>query len=175
MFEEYLEDAHYFAEKAPEVSKEQDARRYYRVAVFCTISAVEAFINYIGDSLDLSDSFQPYEIAFLTDRKFDVSNGAFQIRDKKEYHRLEDKLKFLIYKFSPGFDFALTPSWSRLLEFKKFRDSIIHPREDEDIIDLAEYRRQIRQGLSSAIEIMDNLCLGIFKRHLRQKLLDLNL
>ena len=175
MFEEYLEDAHYFAEKASTVGNEQEARRYYRVAVFCSISAVEAFINYIGDTFDQGGSFQPYEIAFLTDRKFDVSGGTFSIQDKKEYHRLEDKLKFLVSKFTPTFDFAYTPCWSRLLEFKKFRDSIIHPRQDEDNIDLAEYERQIKRGLSSAIEIMNVLCLGIFKRPLRRKLLDLNL
>lgn len=175
MFEEYLEDSNYFAEKAFTAGSEQEAKRYYRVAVFCTMSAVEAFINHIGDTFAQGEIFQPYEIAFLTDKKFDVSGGTFSILEKKEYHKLEDKLRFLVCKFLPDFDFASTPCWGRLLEFKKFRDSITHPREDEDEIDIDEYKKKIEAGLSSAIEMMNLLCIGIFRRPLRKKILDLNL
>jgi len=175
MFEDYLEDSNYFAIKASKANNERGAKRYYRVSVFCAMSAVEAFINYIGDTLAQGETFQAYEIAFLTDKKFDVSGGTFQTLEQIEYHRLEDKLKFLICKFIPDFDFKCTPCWSRLLEFKKFRDKITHPRQDEDEINVAEYKGKIQKGLSSAIEIMNYLCKGIFQRPLRKKLLDLAL
>ncbi|GAH06858.1 unnamed protein product [marine sediment metagenome] len=51
MFEDYLEDSNYFATKASEVTNEREAKRYYRVSVFCAMSAVEAFTNYIGETL----------------------------------------------------------------------------------------------------------------------------
>lgn len=175
MFEEYLEDSNYFAVKASEASSEREAKRYYRVSVFCAMSAVEAFINYIGDTLTQGEILQPHEIAFLTDKKFDFSERAFQIFDQMEYHKIEDKLRFLISKFAPDFGFDKTPCWSRLLEFKRFRDTITHPRQDEDEIDIAEYQRKLKMGLGSAIEIMNSLCKGIFKRPLRKKLLDLSL
>jgi hypothetical protein len=73
------------------------------------MSAVESFINYIGDTLAQGETFQPYEIAFLTDKKFGVSGRVFLILEEIEYHRLEDKLKFLICKFVPEFDFVSTP------------------------------------------------------------------
>jgi len=173
MFEEYLEDSNFFAIEASKAGSEREAKRYYRVAVFCAMSAVEAFINYIGDTLAQGETFPTYEIAYLTDKKFDVSGGTFQILEQIEYHRLEDKLKFLICKFVLNFDFVYTPCWSRLLEFKKFRDNIMHPRQDEDEIDITEYKKKIETGLSSAIEIMNYLCKGIFKRPLRRKILDL--
>lgn len=173
MFEDYLEDSNYFATKASEVTNEREAKRYYRVSVFCAMSAVEAFINYIGETLAQGKIFQPYEIAFLTDKKFDISGGAFQILDHMEYHRFEDKLRFLVCKFVPHFDFEHTVCWSCLLEFKKFRDAITHPRQEEDEIDIGEYQRKLRTGLNSAIEIMNYLCEGVFKRPLRKKLLDL--
>lgn len=175
MFEEYLEDSNYFALEASNAGSEREAKRYYRVAVFCTMSAVEAFINYIGDTLAQGEIFQPYEIAFLTDKRFNSSKGTFRILEEMEYHKLDDKLKFLVCKFVPDFDFVSTPCWSRLLEFKKLRDSITHPRQDEDEIDITEYKRKIKTGLSSAIEIMNYLCKGIFNRPLRKKLLDLTL
>ena len=52
MFEEYLTDSNYFAVKATEIKEESEKKRYYRVSVFCTMSAVEAFINYIGNTLE---------------------------------------------------------------------------------------------------------------------------
>lgn len=175
MFEEYLEDSNYFAVEASKAGSERESKRYYRVAIFCTMSAVEAFINYIGDTLAQGETFQPYEIAFLTDKKFNASRGAFRILEEIEYHKLDDKLKFLVCKFIPDFDFVSTPCWSRLLEFKKLRDKITHPRQDEDEIDITEYKKKIEAGLSSAIDIMNYLCKGIFNRPLRRKLLDLTL
>ena len=44
-----------------------------------------------------------------------------------------------------------------------------------DEIDIEEYKRKIKIGLSSAIEIMNRLCKGIFKRPLRKKILDLSI
>lgn len=173
MFEEYLEDSNYFSVKASQVVNEREAKRDYRVSVFCAISAVEAFINYVGDVFAQGDTLQPYEIAFLTDRKFEVSGGRFQILEQAEYHRLEDKLKFLICNFVPDFDFEHTPCWSHLIEFKRFRDSITHPRQDEDEVDVAEYKDRVETGLTAAIDIMNHLCMGIFRRPLRQRLVDL--
>ncbi|MFX0202876.1 MAG: hypothetical protein ACFFCW_42770 [Candidatus Hodarchaeota archaeon] len=175
MFEDYLEDANYFAVRASKESIEREMKRNYRVAIFCTMSAVEAFINYVGDTLIQGNTIKPYEIAFLNDKKFDVPGGTFQVLDQIEYHRMEDKLRFLICKFVNDFDFEHMACWSRLLELKKLRDKITHPRQDEDEISIDEYKRKIEAGLTSAIEIMNYLCKGIFKRPLRKKLLDLSL
>ena len=175
MFEDYLEDSNYFAEEAFKTKGGREAKRYYRVSVFCAMSAIEAFINYISDTLAQSKIFQPYEIAFLTDKKFDILQQKFQIIEQVEYHKLEDKLRFLIHKFIPSFDFQHNPSWSHFLEFKKFRDKITHPRQEEDQTDITEYKKMVKRGFSAIIEIINHLCKGIFKRPLRKKILDLEL
>lgn len=159
--------------KALSQKNSRDARRYYRVSVFCAISAIEAFVNYVGDAFAQSASLEPCEIAFLTDRQFVPVRGKFEINEKMEYHRLEDKLRFLICKFVPNFDFEKTPCWGRFIEFKKFRDILTHPRQDEDEIELDEYKMSTTRGISSIIEIINHLCVGIFNRPLRKKLLDL--
>lgn len=172
MFEDYLEDSYYFMTKASSQENLRHAKRYYRVSVFCAISAIEAFVNYVGDAFAQSASFEPYEIAFLTDRVFVPERGKFEVLERSEYHRLEDKLRFLICKFVPSFDFEKMPCWSRLIEFKKFRDSLVHPRQDEDETELEEYKTVTATGTSSVIEIINHLCKGIFNRPLRKKLLD---
>ncbi len=175
MFEDYLEDSNYFAVTASKKIGKREKKRYYRVAIFCAMSAFEAFINYVGDTLIQGETIKPYEISFLSDKKFDIQGGTFQILEQTEYHRLEDKLRFLILKFIPDFDFKHDPSWCRLLELKKFRDKITHPRQDEDEIEISEYKKKIEIGLSAAIDIMNNLCKGIFNRPLRKKILELSL
>ena len=175
MFEEYLTDANYFAVKASEMKVENEKKRYYRVSVFCVMGSVEAFINYFGDTLEISKILTSHEIAFLMDKKFDIAGGTFQVLNQKEYHKIEDKLRFLLHRFVPKFDFNRNPSWSNFVEFKRFRDKIIHPHQEEDDIAIAEYKKKISNGLSAAIEIMNHLCKGIFKRSLRKKILDLTL
>jgi hypothetical protein len=175
LFEEYLEDSHHFMLKASSLHSSGEARRYYRVSVFCAMSAIEAFVNYVGDAFAESASLEPYEIAFLTDRQFAPSKGRFEVLETMEYHRLEDKLKFLIQKFLPSFNFERTPCWGRLIGFKKFRDSLTHPRQEEDETGLQEYKTITARGLSSIIEIMNYLCTGIFHKPLRKKLLDLKI
>lgn len=159
--------------KALSQRNSHEAKRHYRVSVFCAISAIEAFVNYVGDAFAQSTSLETCEIAFLTDRQLAPVRGKFEVLEKMEYHRLEDKLRFLIYKFIPSFDFERMPCWSRLIEFKKFRDSLTHPRQEEDETKLEEYKIITARGISSVIEIMNHLCRGIFNKPLRKKLLDL--
>ena len=72
MFEEYLQDAHDFFTTADQLAtagkNEQKARSFYRAAIFCTSSAIEAFVNYIGDSFAKAENLPPHEIAFLNDK-----------------------------------------------------------------------------------------------------------
>ena len=174
MFEEYLEDAHYFAIEAKEKAEAREAKRYYRASVFYVASALEAFLNYISSILIQSD-LQQCEIALLTDRKFRLNNGRFEVSDIFQLHGIEDKVKFLIFKYNPSFDFEHFAAWSQFIEFKDFRNAIIHPTHEYDEIELDEYRSKIRMGLSAIIEIIGLLCQLIIKKPLRQKIRDLTL
>ena len=172
MFEEYLEDAHYFAVEAKEKTDEREAKRLYRACVFYAASALEAFIGYINNIV-IQVGLQPYEIALLADKKFRLNNGIFEVSDIFELHGIEDKLKFLFYKFNPSFNLEHYPAWSQYIEFKEFRNMIIHPIHEEDEIDITEYQKKIRRGISAIIEIIDCLCQQIIGKPLRQKIKDL--
>lgn len=171
MFEEYLTDARHFCDEASNARNDQIARRHYRVAVFCTMSAVEAYVNYIADAQRLGGMLALHEIAFISDKKFGIAGG--ELAEQVEYHRLDDKLKFLLTKFVPDYEVISEPSWCRLMALKNLRDDITHPRQDEDEVSIQEYQTKIEQGLSSAIDIMDKLFQGVFDRGLRAKILEL--
>jgi hypothetical protein len=174
MYDLYIEDAYHLANSGIQAKEDRERKRYFRASIFYSVSAVEAFINYVGDTLSKSNDFPSYEIAFLTDRRFDVVDGQFAILDVPKYQRLEDKIRFLLNKFVPTYDFSDAP-WCDFIEFKKFRDVLVHPRDSDDTISTSEYERRLRSGIEATLSLIDCLCLGIFGKNLRKGLRELSL
>jgi hypothetical protein len=176
MFEEYLQDSYEFLVRAREASNtaadQREARRCYRAAVFYAAGAMEAFLNYAADSFAQAESLTPHEIAFLNDKTLVFCPGSGKVVQRAEFHRVQDKLRVLLGRFVPEFEFK-APSWSQMIEFKRFRDSLVHPRAGDDETPLAEYDARVRAGLSAIIEIMNCISEGVFKKPLRKQLLDL--
>lgn len=176
MFEEYLKDSSELfkiAETYSKKSNEIEAKRYYRVAIFCASSAMEAFINYIGDSYKKAESSNKHGIAFLNDKQiiFDPKKG--KTIQQTRYYSITDKIKFLIMMFVMDFDFCTNKYWSYYNIFKKLRDSLIHPKLFDDETDLLVYKDVFQKGLTGIIELMDIISKGIFTKGLRQNILDL--
>ena len=176
MFEEYLQDSYDFFITAQRASKEADdreARRYYRASVFYAASAMEAFVNYTADAFAKGESLSPHEIAFLNDKVLTFSPKKGELVEQAKYYSIDDKLRFLLRKFAPEFDFETNISWSKFMEFKSFRDALVHPRQSEDETEIADYQKKTSRGISGTIELMDYLSRGIYKTPLRKQLLDL--
>ena len=174
MFEEYLQDSNgwlVIAEEAFKASNERGARRYYRASVFYSAGAIEAFVNYIADSFAQAESLAAHETAFLNDKRliFSIDRG---LNERTEYHSIDDKLRLLLNKFVPDFDFS-SDMWSSFMQFKNFRDLLVHPRQADDKTEIIEYQKKVQAGLSSIIELMNCVSRGIFKKPLRKQLLDL--
>lgn len=173
MFEEYLQDSYMFLVKAQEAAKasnDREARCYYRASIFYAAGALEAFVNYISDSFVKAETLTRLETAFLSDKVLTFDKG--KLVEKVEFHRLDGKLRLLLNKFVQDFDFSCA-TWSHLMEFKDLRDSLVHPKQSEDEKEIASYQKQVSIGLTAIIQVMNNISEGIFKKPLRQQLLDL--
>jgi hypothetical protein len=174
MFEEYLQDAASFLSEAIHESKEgnaREARRFYRASAFYAYAAIEAFVNHVGDTFSKAGTMERHEICFLNDTSLSYRDNKGFV-EKTEYHKLDEKLRFLIGRFGSDFDFE-SRTWVKLKEFKKFRDSLVHPRQDDDETSLPVYRVSVKSGLRSVIEVMNHIQISIFKRPLRRRLLEL--
>jgi hypothetical protein len=174
MFEEYLQDAAAFLSEAIQESKEgtaREARRFYRASAFYAYAAIEAFVNHLGDTFSKAATMQRHEICFLNDTSLSYrANKGFI--EKTEYHKLDEKLRFLIGRFGSDFDFE-SRAWVKLKEFKKFRDSLVHPRQDDDQTSLPVYEENVKSGLRAVIEVMNHVQKSVLKRPLRKRLLEL--
>jgi hypothetical protein len=176
MFEEYLQDAHELfcaGDDAANKFKEREAKRYFRAAVFYTASAMEAFLNYIGDSFNKAERLSSHERAFLNDNQlvFDPIKGS--VITQTRYYGIDDKLKFLIHKFIPKYNIGKSKAWANFIDFKDLRDSLVHPRQVDDEIEIKEYREKLLMGMFGTITLMNDISKGVFKRPLRKKVLDL--
>ena len=173
MFEEYLEDSYYFYELAlnSAINNEREARRYYRASTFYASGAMEAFVNYVAEGLSQGKPFEIHEIAFLQDKTFTPQRG--KLVQQTRYYSIDDKLKFIVVKYDPDYDFGTNKSWNNFIEFKRFRDLLVHPRQGGDEKEVAEYKKQVQSGLSSIIAIMNSVSINVYGQPLRKQLLDL--
>ncbi len=172
MFEDYLVDCNYFFIEGQKIVDEREAKKFFRASVFYAASSIEAFAFYIADTFNKGNSFSQIETAFLLDKKIILDIDKVEVKEVNEFHRLEDKLKIFIKKFVKDFDFQCK-EWSHFMEFKKFRDRLIHPKETDDEISIKDYKKNIKNGLSSIIFLMNSISKGVFRKPLRKKLLDL--
>ena len=102
--------------------------------------ALESFINSMLDDFSSlpPDIFELHERAFLVEKKLQFHNSGSEIGKfsigQTEYRRLEDKIFFLIAKFSKNqTNIKRDPIWQDFQKFKETRNSIIHPRRDNEI------------------------------------------
>jgi hypothetical protein len=174
MFEDYLQDSYEFlalADASADDGSDREARRYYRASAFYASGAIEAFVNHIAECFAQAGNISPHEIAFLKDKAL-VFSAAKGLYERSEYHRLDDKIRLVMKRFVPSFEYQGV-TWVKFMEFKDFRDSLVHPRGQEDETGVAEYRNKLQSGLRSIIEIMDEIARGMFGTPLRKQLLDL--
>lgn len=175
MFEEYLKDSHEFytiAVTAKSCNEIDKARRYFRISIICAFSALEAFVNYTAKSFEEADNLDRLEISFLNDKEmyFSVTQG---VKTRTKYNPIEEKLKVLVKRFVPDYNFTKEVTWNNLITFKNFRDSLIHSRVSEDETILSDYNRQIILGFSAIIGVMNMISTGMYKKPLRKSILDL--
>lgn len=175
MFEDYLIDSNEFFLTASEAKNNNDiakARRFYRVSIMCAFSAIESFVNYTAKSFEEANNLDKLELCFLIDKELYFSSTQ-GIKTRIKFNPLDEKLKVLIKKFHPKYDFGKSVEWSNLLSFKDFRDSLIHSRKSEDTTSLSEYDMQVKSGFKSVIKLMDLISQGMYQKPLRKNLLDL--
>lgn len=136
-YRDYLE----YAEKhlmlaEDEVQKNRDATWLLIPSIILAWASVESFVNNILDDFSaLPDGiFELHERAFLLEKRLKLMDrgdkiGQF-VLEGSEYRRIEDKIFFLVAKFSSTNRVIKKGDtlWGKFQEFKALRDSLVHPR-----------------------------------------------
>ena len=178
MFEDYIQDAYSFYELAEERTKlgnTREAKMYYRAAVFCAASSLEAFVNFIGDTFKKGNNLDKCEIAYLNDLTLEVSPTKAVIEEKLKFNPIESKVQFIINRFNVPIQIEKSSEWANFLKFKDLRNSLIHPKDLSDEIELTDYSSRIKKGLNANIDLMNHISSTLFNKPLRKGLTELKL
>lgn len=176
MFEDYLKDSKYFYEKAESHQGDEElAKRYYRASVFCAASALEAFVNFAGNTIETAGILDQNEVAYINDKVLEVVPSKGTTEPKAKFNSIEGKLKFLINRLKVDIKIDRDSRWSDFKDFKKLRDRLVHPKEENDEVSIQEYSSELKKGLNSNIYLIDKVARKLFSKGLRRSLTDLKI
>ena len=93
----------------------------------------------------------------MTEREVELVNGCFKLTDKTKFYRLEDRIEFLLARFSADME-AVKGSWfSDLRSSVKVRNRLVHPKEAHRIGEA-----DVEKALLAALDCLTELYSAIF-------------
>jgi len=140
-FRNFLDYAEKLYDDAKSEDKKGDANPYIIGSILNSWMSIESFINnMMQDFASLpEDMFTIHERGFLEEKQVRFANkgdkaGTFYLENKEEFRRLEDKILFLVAKFgkSRSVDKG-APLWQRFERMKDKRNTLSHPRKNQEI------------------------------------------
>ena len=140
-FRDFLDYAELLYEDAKVNGEGRNAHPYIIGSILNSWMSIESFINnMMQDFTSLSEEmFTIHERGFLEEKQVRFANkgiraGTFDLENKEEYRRLEDKILFLIAKFgkSKTIDKG-THIWQRFEKIKDKRNVLSHPKRNREI------------------------------------------
>ena len=135
-----LEFADRYIRMARSETTQSNLELYLVPSILFSWIAIELFINNMLDDFNSlpENMFELHEKAFLLERRLKFESEGLNIGkfvlDQTEYRRLENKIFFLIAKFSPGEKNLRGDSlWQNFERFKSVRNKLVHPRRETDL------------------------------------------
>lgn len=107
----------------------QDAQRNFRASITHAFFFLEAEINYIGAHFKDHPDFDLSERSLLSEKEIRIDKGVFYLSNADKFFRLEDKIEFLLARFSGNLT-KNKGSWYADLRLSiQLRNSIVHPKD----------------------------------------------
>jgi len=157
-----FEDSKYYLNKA-KINNTEDGLtvRYARASVIVSWAAFEGWINKTCDDFaETSQSLSISEVGFLKEKKVEMKNGEFVVSNGDKYETTENKLEFLLRKFT---NYKIDKSkiyWQNYKLSKNLRDSIMHPKKSKtSMIDIQSAETNLNT-LKYFIEILSKKLYG---------------
>ena len=99
-------------------------------------------MNYLAAHFAESPNFDLLERSILSERDVSLEKGRFTLTEKAKFFRLEERIEFLLSRFSPDLDKTKGSWFSDLKSSIAVRNRLVHPREAHTL-ELIEVERAI--------------------------------
>ena len=139
-YRELIEDAQWFCDQAEDVQKGiKTLQRFSTASILFSFMALESFINDMMSDFTVLPAglLTPHELGFLSEKAVELTDsgkdaGRFEVTNKRHYQSLEYKIMFLVARFSGDTVDKGSSLWQRFQKIKDIRDSLTHPRKDNE-------------------------------------------
>ncbi len=144
-------------------------QRLLRASLTHAFFFLESEINYLSGHFKGNRDFDLNERSLLSEKEVQLRKGEFVITDRDKYFRLEDRIEFLIVRFSGSRDLLSGAWYSELMLAIKLRNMLVHPREVRSLT-----VKGVEEALSSIIYCLSALYQAIFQKEFPLKSLGLD-
>lgn len=146
-FEKYSEELLYSSklllqEAKMTDTKNNDRQRNLRASLTHAFFFLEAQLNYLAAHFADSKDFEILERSLLTEREISLKKGQFILTDKTRFFRLEERIEFLLFRFSSDLEKAKSTWFSDLKLSIRVRNRLVHPKEAHEL-EVPEVERAI--------------------------------
>lgn len=137
-FEKYSEDllrsSKYFLELGKQYPiNSDDGQRNLRASITHAFFFLEAQLNYIADHFSQSKNFDILERSLLSEKEISLEKGKFILSGKPKFYRIEDRIDFLLSRFSPSPQKAKSSWHPNLKASILVRNRLVHPKKAHQI------------------------------------------
>lgn len=154
---ELLASAKKFLDEEKENGTKTEKQRRLRSALTHTFFFLEAQINYLASHFVNSQDFSIIEKSLLSDLDVALEKRQFKLTDKPKFYRLEDRIEFLLARFSADLEASKSPWFPNLSSSIKVRNRLVHPKEAHTISEV-----EVETALLAVLDCLSELYSVIF-------------
>jgi hypothetical protein len=155
-----LDDAKRFLELAVECDTPEGESAYRRAALMLGFCSLEASITAASSDFTGRDDLTLHEKSLLEEREVVLKCGAFELTDRLQMVRLEDRIQFVHRRFSGTEIDRTAPSWSDLAKALTLRNKLSHPKGATLIT-----QRDVELALTAIIDTISAVYVAVYKRN----------
>lgn len=159
----FLEDAKAHSNNEP------DFQRFLRASLTHAFFFLEAQLNYLAHHFSNSKDFDLIERALLSEMEVRLDKGQFRITDKPKFYSMEDRIEFLLRRFSSDIDAAKGTWFSALKDSIGVRNRLVHPKDAHEI-----NIQEAEKAIISILDCLSSLYKSIFQKEFPLKSLGLH-
>ena len=144
---ELLASSKRFLNEAKTSGSDKEKQRNLRASLTHAFFFLEAQLNYLASHFSSSLEFSVIERSLLSELDVSLSKGTFVITDKPKFYRLEERIEFLLARFSSDVEVAKGSWFAELKSSIRVRNRLVHPK-DAHVLKFDEVENSILAVLS---------------------------
>ena len=146
-----------FLEGAKVSSSEIEAQRLLRASLTHNFFFLEAQLNYLASHFSESPDFSIVERSLLNEQDIAMKKGVFVLTNKPKFFSVEDRVEFLLARFSPDLNAAKGGWFSQLSSSIKVRNRLVHPKQEHTLT-----VKEVEVAIIAVLDCLSAMYIAIF-------------